>query len=53
MGVVLAIPFAIKQSSDALKIMPDQYAHFAGILSVIVTAFLLGWIYRVVMKKTN
>jgi putative OPT family oligopeptide transporter len=53
MGVVLAIPFAIKQSSDALKIMPDQYAYLAGILSVIVTVFLCTWTYRVVMKKVD
>jgi putative OPT family oligopeptide transporter len=53
MGVVLAIPFAIEQSSDALKLMPDQYIHFAGILSVIVTVLLLSWIYHMVMKKAN
>jgi putative OPT family oligopeptide transporter len=51
MGVVLAIPFAIKQSSDALNIMPEQYASLAGILSIIVTFFLCAYIYRVVMKK--
>ncbi len=51
MGVVLAIPFAIKQSSDALKIMPDRFADLAGILSIIVTLFLCIWIYRVVMSK--
>jgi putative OPT family oligopeptide transporter len=51
MGVILAIPFAIKQSSDALKIMPGQYAYMAGTLSIIVTALLCGWIYRVVMQK--
>lgn len=52
MGVVLAFPFALKQSSDALKIMPDQYAYLAETLSIIVTALLCLWIYRVVMKKT-
>jgi|SRR5579885_190014 putative OPT family oligopeptide transporter len=51
MGVMLAIPFAIKQSSDALRLMPDQYMSFAGILSIIVTFMLCAWIYRVVMKK--
>lgn len=51
MGVIIAIPFAIKQSSDALKIMPDQYLPFSGILSIIVTFFLCAWIYRVVMRK--
>ncbi|RDI40078.1 OPT family oligopeptide transporter [Aquicella lusitana] len=52
MGVILAIPFAIQQSSDALRIMPDEYMPFAGILSVIVTFLLCAWIYRVVLKKT-
>lgn len=51
MGVILAIPFAIKQSSDALKIMPSDYAYLAGVLSLVVTFFLLLWIYRVVMRK--
>jgi putative OPT family oligopeptide transporter len=51
MGVVLAIPFAIKQSSDALKIMPDQYAYLAGSLSIIVTLMLCAWIYKVVMRR--
>jgi putative OPT family oligopeptide transporter len=51
MGVVLAIPFAIRQSSDALKIMPDQFAYLAGALSIVATVVLCGWIYRVVMQK--
>ncbi len=51
MGVILAIPFAIKQSSDALKIMPDQFAYLAGSLSIVVTLILCAWIYRNVMKK--
>jgi putative OPT family oligopeptide transporter len=53
MGVILAIPFAIKQSSDALKIMPDAYTSLAGILSLIVTFILCAWIYKVVMKKSS
>lgn len=51
MGVALAIPFALKQSSDALRIMPDQYAPFAGLLSIFVTIVLCVWIYRVVLKR--
>jgi putative OPT family oligopeptide transporter len=51
MGVVLAIPFALEQSSDALKIMPDQYTSLASTLSLIVTFLLCVWIYKVVMKK--
>lgn len=51
MGVMLAIPFAIKQSSDALRLMPEQYMSFAGILSIIVTFMLCAWIYRVELKQ--
>ncbi len=50
MGVVLAIPFALKESSDALKLMPDQYMYLAGTLSVLVTLLMCAWIYRMVMK---
>lgn len=51
MGVVLAIPFALKQSSDALKVMPDNLHSLAGILGLFVTFCLCAWIYRVVMKE--
>ncbi|MHB1948389.1 MAG: OPT family oligopeptide transporter [Gammaproteobacteria bacterium] len=51
MGVAIAIPFAIKQSSDALKLMPDQFAFLAGILSIVITGILCLWIYRVVMRR--
>lgn len=53
MGVVLAIPFALKQSSDALKLMPDQYADLAGGLSIIVTVVLCVWIYKMVMHSNR
>ncbi len=45
MGVILAIPFAIKQSTDVLKIMPDNLTFLAGILGVMATIVLLWWIY--------
>lgn len=51
MGVILAIPFAIKQNSDALKIMPDQYQYLAGPLGLVATAALCYWVYAVVMRK--
>lgn len=50
MGVVLAIPFALRQSADALRIMPAEYMSFAGILSILVTFVLCAWIYRTVMR---
>ncbi len=51
MGVVLAIPFAIRQSSDALKIMPNGYASVTEVLGIIVTLGLCVWMYRFVVKK--
>lgn len=53
MGVVLAIPFAIKQSTDVLKIMPDRFSTLADVLGVAATVFLLSWIYYTtcVMRK--
>lgn len=46
MGLFLAVPFVIKQSSDALKIVGDNFASTAQILSVVVTVLLLWFIYR-------
>ena len=43
MGVLLAIPFALKQSTDACKLMPDQFASMAGMLSIVVTVLWCGY----------
>lgn len=51
MGVLLAVPFALRQSADALRIMPEQYMSFAGILGILVTFVLCAWIYRTVMRN--
>lgn len=51
MGVLLAIPFAIKESSNALRIMPESLMPFAGILSIVVTFIMCAWIYKSVMRK--
>jgi len=50
MGIILAIPFAIKKSSDALKIVSDSFTHTADILTLIVTACLILWMYKVIKK---
>jgi len=53
LGVALAIPFAIKQSADALRIVPQSFTGISEWLSIIVTFLLCYWIYRVavVAKK--
>jgi putative OPT family oligopeptide transporter len=50
-GVLLAIPFALKQSANALRIMPDNLAYLEGPGGILVTIVLCLWIYRVVMKQ--
>ncbi len=53
MSVLLAIPFAMKQSSDAMKIMPDHLQHLAGFLSIAVIVILcFGMYYTVMRRKT-
>lgn len=51
MGVILAIPFAIAQSTDVLKIVSDSFTPIANILSILVTVGLMYWIYRVVCRS--
>ena len=50
MGVILAIPFVIMQSSDALKIMPDSVTWLADILGAFSALWLLHWMYRTMTK---
>lgn len=51
MGVILAIPFVIKGSSDALKLVSNNFQHIAEILSIIVTVSLGWWLYRTASQK--
>lgn len=53
MGVALAIPFALKQDSNVLKVMPDHLNHLASILGLLATLLLCGWIYRTVMRSSK
>ncbi len=46
MGVILAIPFVLKGSSDALKIVPNSFTPIANLIGIFVAIFLLGWLYR-------
>jgi len=48
MGIALAIPFSIFQTTDALRIMPESYATFAMVAGTLTTIGLLVWMYRVI-----
>lgn len=47
MGVILAIPFVIKGSTDALSIVSASFTPIANILGLVVTVFLCIWLYKV------
>jgi putative OPT family oligopeptide transporter len=51
MGVILAIPFAIAQSNDVLRLVGDSFTPIANTLGVLVTIGLIGWFYKVVCQK--
>ncbi len=46
MGVFLAVPFVLKGSSDALKIVGDKFTPIANLIGVFIAVILLGWLYR-------
>lgn len=50
MGLFLAIPFVIKQSSDALRLVGDGFTGVSEVLSLIVTVLLITYIYRTATK---
>ncbi len=51
MGVVLAIPFTLAQSTDVLRLMPTHLTSVAAIFGVLSTIAVLSWIYRTVCQK--
>lgn len=53
MGVILAIPFAITQSTDVLKLVPNSFTPIANILGVLVMISILIWIAVSVWSKKS
>ncbi len=47
MGVILAIPFMIMGSADALAIVPTSFMPFANLLGLATLIVLVAWIWRV------
>jgi putative OPT family oligopeptide transporter len=50
-GIILAIPFAIKESTNALRIVPESFAPFANWLGGLAAIFFCIWLYKVAIKK--
>ncbi|MDX1672156.1 MAG: oligopeptide transporter, OPT family [Balneolaceae bacterium] len=50
-GIVLAIPFAIKESTDALRLVPESFAPYADWLGGIAAIFFVIWLYKVATRR--
>ncbi len=48
MGIFLAIPAVILQSTEGLRIVPTSFTPIAEVLTMIVIALMFRWMYRVV-----
>lgn len=46
MGVILAIPFVLKGSSDALRLVPESFNHIAELLGLVVLVYLCSLLYK-------
>jgi len=53
MGVILAIPFTIAKSTDALKWVPTSLESVVGLLGILSVFGILGWLYWVVCQNKN
>lgn len=53
MSVVLAIPFLLLRSPEALRLMPVEATTIAQGLGIVATVTLGYWIYAVVVKKNR
>nr|WP_240894726.1 oligopeptide transporter, OPT family [Fodinibius halophilus] len=50
-GIILAIPFAIQESTDALRMVPQSFAPYADWLGAAAAVFFCIWLYKVAVKK--
>ena len=52
-GILLAIPFAIQESTDALRIVPEEFAPIASWLGIAVMIGFIYWQYRAGSKSAG
>lgn len=50
-GIILAIPFAIQESTDALRLVPESFAPYADWLGALAAVFFIIWLYKVAVRK--
>ena len=52
-GIILAIPFALLESTEALRIMPAEIVILPQILGIGAAVFFMMWLYRVAIAPRN
>jgi putative OPT family oligopeptide transporter len=50
-GIILAIPFAFFESTDALRIMPEGMEWLTSLLGIGAAIFFMIWLYKVAIRK--
>ncbi len=52
-GIILAIPFAFFESTDALRIMPEGFEWLTSLMGMGAAIFFIIWLYKVAVKKDD
>lgn len=50
-GIILAIPFAITESTDSLRIMPEGYGWLTDLMGMAALVCFIIWLYKVSVKR--
>lgn len=50
-GIILAIPFAVQESTDALRVVSESFVPVANWLGAIAAVFFMVWLYKVALKR--
>jgi putative OPT family oligopeptide transporter len=50
-GIILAVPFALKESTDALRLAPAGFEPIANVLGLVGLAFFILWLYRIARRE--
>ena len=52
-GIMLAIPFALYESTDVLRIAPEGFKPVADVLGIFILLFFVLWLYRIAQTPRN
>jgi putative OPT family oligopeptide transporter len=50
-GIILAIPFAIQESTDALRLVSESFVPISNWLGAAAAVFFMIWLYKVAVRR--